>query len=64
MCDQFLAIVAAAVGQENANRHAAVLLTAAHGASGLESSGLLDTDKWRTTADELIDGLLATIVGA
>ncbi|MGA5543606.1 TetR/AcrR family transcriptional regulator [Mycobacterium sp. NPDC051198] len=63
MCDQFLVIVAAAVGEEDANRHAAVLLTAAHGASGLETSGLLHTDKWHTTADELIDNLLATIPG-
>lgn len=61
MCDQFLAIVSATVGEENASRHAAVLLTAAHGASGLEASGLLHTEKWNTTADELIDGLLATI---
>ncbi|WP_166906333.1 TetR/AcrR family transcriptional regulator [Mycobacterium sp. DL440] len=61
MCDQFLAIVSAAAGEENANRHAAILLTAAHGACGLETSGLLDTDKWHTTADELIDSLLATI---
>jgi hypothetical protein len=34
---------------------AAILLTAAHGAAGLETSGLLRTDEWDTTADELID---------
>ncbi|MCV7334128.1 TetR/AcrR family transcriptional regulator [Mycobacterium senegalense] len=61
MCDRFLAIVTTVVGEESASRHAAILLTAAHGASGLEASGLLDTDKWHTTADELVDGLLATI---
>lgn len=61
MCDQFLAIVSAAIGEEDASRHAAILLTAAHGAAGLETSGLLDTDKWHTTAGELIDALLATI---
>jgi hypothetical protein len=38
-----------------------VLLTVAHGAAGLEASGLLETDKWHTTADELIDALLGTI---
>lgn len=64
MCDQFLAIVSAAEGEENAGRQSAILLTAAHGACGLEHSGLLDTDKWRTTADELIDSLLATIADA
>ncbi|GAA2537406.1 TetR/AcrR family transcriptional regulator [Mycolicibacterium diernhoferi] len=61
-CDEFLGIVAAVTGEDEASRHAAVLLTAAHGAAGLENSGLLDTDKWQTTADELIDLLLATTV--
>ncbi|AKS32618.1 TetR/AcrR family transcriptional regulator [Mycolicibacterium goodii] len=62
MCDHFVAIVAAVTGEGEASRHAAVLLTAAHGAAGLEASGLLETDKWHTTADELVDTLLATIV--
>jgi AcrR family transcriptional regulator len=60
-CDEFLAIVAAAFGEQNAQRYSAILLTGAHGAAGLESSGLLDTDKWHTTADELIDALLALV---
>jgi AcrR family transcriptional regulator len=64
MCDEFLAIVAAVVGEQDAARHAAVLLTGAHGAAGLESSGLLTTDKWHTTADELVDTLLATVAEA
>lgn len=59
LCDEFLAIVAMVVGEQNAQRYAAILLTAAHGAAGLESSGLLSTDKWHTTAEELIDTLLA-----
>jgi AcrR family transcriptional regulator len=61
MCDEFLAIVAEVVGQQHAQRYAAILLTGAHGAAGLELSGLLRTDKWHTTADELIDTLLAMI---
>lgn len=61
MCDHFLAIVAAVFGSEDATRYAAILLTAVHGAAGLEASGLLDTDKWHTTADELIDTMIATI---
>lgn len=64
MCDEFVAIVIAAEGELDASRHAAILLTAAHGAAGLEGSGLLRTDKWETSADELIDTLLATIVDA
>jgi AcrR family transcriptional regulator len=60
-CDEFVAIAAAVVGERDAARYAAVLLTGVHGAAGLESSGLLVTDKWHTTAEELIDTLLATI---
>jgi AcrR family transcriptional regulator len=64
MCDEFLAIVAAVVGEENARRCAAILLTGAHGAAGLETSGLLTTDKWHTTAEELTDTLIAVVVEA
>jgi len=63
-CDEFLAIVAEVVGEENTQRYAAILLTGAHGAAGLELSGLLRTDKWHTTAEELIDNLLATVAEA
>lgn len=61
MCDHFLDIVTAVFGAEDAGRYAAILLTAVHGAAGLEASGLLDTDKWHTTADELVDSMIATI---
>jgi AcrR family transcriptional regulator len=61
MCDEFLAIVADVFGDENAQRYSAVLLTAVHGAAGLESSGLLRTDKWHTSADQLVDALLAMV---
>ena len=62
MCDEFLAIVAAVVGDDDAARHSGILLTGVHGAATLEASGLLHTDKWQTTADELIDALLALVV--
>ena len=62
-CDEFLAIVAAVVGPQDAQRCSAILLTGAHGAAGLEASGLLRTDKWQTDADELVDMLLAMAVG-
>jgi AcrR family transcriptional regulator len=61
LCDEFLAIVAAVVSDQDAQRCAAVLLTAAHGAAGLEMSGLLHTDKWHTTGDELIESLVAMV---
>jgi len=61
MCDEFTAIVGAIVGDQNAQRCAALLLTGAHGAAGLELSGLLSNDKWHTTAEELTDSLIAAI---
>src|SRR5689334_12056147 len=61
-CDEFVAIAAALVGEQNAQRSATVLLTGAHGAAGVESSGLLRTDKWNTTAEQLVDTLLAAVV--
>jgi AcrR family transcriptional regulator len=63
MCDEFLAIVAAVVGEQDSQRCSAVLLTGVHGAAGLEASGLLRTDKWDTNADELVDMLLAMALG-
>lgn len=63
-CDEFLAIVAGAFGELNAERYSAILLTGAHGAAGLELSGLLSTDKWHTTAGELIDSLVAMVAEA
>lgn len=61
MCDEFLAIVAIVASHDRAESYAAILLTGAHGAVGLEMSGLLHTEKWQTTAEELTDNLLALI---
>ncbi|MFN3008185.1 TetR/AcrR family transcriptional regulator [Mycolicibacterium wolinskyi] len=61
MCEEFLAIVAAVVGEQDAARYSGILLTGVHGAAGIEASGLLHTDKWQTTADELTDALLGMV---
>ncbi|MGK2869502.1 MAG: TetR/AcrR family transcriptional regulator [Mycobacterium sp.] len=61
MCDEFLGIVTAVVGEGEAQRCAAVLLTGAHGAAGLDTSGLLRTDKWNTSAEELTEMLIAMV---
>ncbi|WP_237570951.1 TetR/AcrR family transcriptional regulator [Mycolicibacterium lacusdiani] len=61
LCDEFLAIVADVVGETNAERCAAILLTGVHGAAGLEKSGLLRTDNWHTTAEDLTEALVAMI---
>jgi AcrR family transcriptional regulator len=62
--DELLAIVAPLVGEPNARHYGALLLTGAHGIAGMELSGHLDADKWRTTADELIDTLVRMVAGA
>jgi AcrR family transcriptional regulator len=62
MCDEFLAIVAGVVGEDDAQRCSAILLTGVHGAAGLERSGLLRTDKWQTSADELVDALVGMVM--
>jgi AcrR family transcriptional regulator len=62
MCDEFLDLVAPVVGPQNSERSAAILLTGVHGAAGLASSGLLVTDKWHTTADDLVDTLLDVVM--
>ncbi|OBF11285.1 TetR/AcrR family transcriptional regulator [Mycobacterium sp. ACS4331] len=61
MCDEFRGIVVGIADHEDAERYAAMLLTGVHGAVGLEMSGLLHTDKWQTTAEELTESLLALI---
>jgi AcrR family transcriptional regulator len=61
LCDEFTAVVAEVAGEDDAERYAAILLTAAHGAAGLESSGLLSNDKWHTTADDLTDTVVAIL---
>ncbi|MEH3128675.1 MAG: TetR/AcrR family transcriptional regulator [Mycolicibacterium neoaurum] len=61
MCDEFQSIVSGISGRGDAERYAAMLLTGVHGAVGLEMSGLLHTDKWQTTAEELAENLLALV---
>ncbi|NKE60108.1 TetR/AcrR family transcriptional regulator [Lentzea sp. PSKA42] len=62
--DEFLAIVAAVAGERNAQHYGALLLAGAHGVAGMEHSGHLGADKWRTTADELVDTLVRVVVTA
>jgi AcrR family transcriptional regulator len=57
----FIDIVGHVVGPEQAGRYGALLLTNAHGIASMESSGHLVWDKWRTTADELIDMVVSLL---
>ncbi|MFF5075557.1 TetR/AcrR family transcriptional regulator [Actinoplanes sp. NPDC000266] len=59
--DESLAIVAEMAGEQDARRYAALLLAGADGIANLELTGQFETDKWRTSADELIDTLVTMI---
>jgi hypothetical protein len=50
------------IGEENAQRYAAILLTGAYGADGLENGWPPANRQGHTTAEELIDTLVATVV--
>ncbi|OJU70756.1 MAG: TetR family transcriptional regulator [Microbacterium sp. 70-38] len=59
--DEFLAIVGDLVGEENARRNGALLLSSAHGIAGLELSGHLGAEKWHVDADTLVGMLVRAI---
>jgi AcrR family transcriptional regulator len=59
--DQFLAIVADAVGTSKALPYGALLLSSAHGIAGLELSGHLGSDKWTVEAEELVRMLVENL---
>ncbi|MFE2493607.1 TetR/AcrR family transcriptional regulator [Streptomyces scopuliridis] len=62
--DEFLAIVTDLVGERNTRHYGALLLTSTHGIADMELSGHLDTERLRTTADELIDTLVRMVADA
>ena len=62
--DLFLDIVGRITGPRQAPRYGALLLTSAHGITGLDLSGHLDLDKWHTNAEELIDTLISLLPNA
>lgn len=59
--DEFMAIVAELVGDRDAHRYGALLFTGVTGIISAELSGHLTAEKWRTSADELVDTLVAMI---
>ncbi|WP_439382821.1 TetR/AcrR family transcriptional regulator [Amycolatopsis lexingtonensis] len=59
---EFLAIVADLVGDQDARRYGALLISTANGIAGMEVGGQLPNEKWGTvTAEELIDTLVTMI---
>jgi AcrR family transcriptional regulator len=59
--DLFLYIVGRITGPRRASRYGALLLTSAHGITGLDLSGHLDLDKWHTNAEELVDTIISLL---
>jgi AcrR family transcriptional regulator len=59
--DLFLDIVGRITGPRQARRYGALLLTSAHGITGLDLSGHMDLDKWHTDAEELVDTLISLL---
>jgi AcrR family transcriptional regulator len=59
--DLFLAIVADLVGEPDARRYGALLMSSAHGIAGMELSGHLAKEKWGVDADRLVRMLVDAI---
>ncbi len=57
----FLDLVGRITGPDRARRYGALLLTSAHGITGLDLSGHMDLDKWHTSAEELVDTLISVL---
>ena len=62
--DLYLDIVSRMVGPQRAQHYGALLLTNVHGITSLESSGHLVSDKWETTAEELIETVISMLPAA
>jgi hypothetical protein len=60
--DEFLAIVTELAGRADAYRFGALLMTAVHGIIGMEVSGHLTEEKWRTSPEELVDTLIGLLM--
>lgn len=61
LLQQILLIVADLVGEADARRYAALLMSGAHGIATLEFSGHLDVEKWQVDGDQLVHTLIRAI---
>ncbi|MFD4638280.1 TetR/AcrR family transcriptional regulator [Lentzea sp. NPDC058436] len=62
--DDFVAILLDLVGERNAQRYGALLIASVTGIAGMEVADHLKGEKWNTSAEELVDTLVALIAGA
>ncbi|UWZ58714.1 WHG domain-containing protein [Dactylosporangium aurantiacum] len=61
---EFLTVVADLVGEQDARRYAALLISSANGIAGLAASGQLTDPKWGgVSAEDLTDTLVDMIAG-
>nr|WP_221316422.1 TetR/AcrR family transcriptional regulator [Saccharopolyspora gloriosae] len=56
--NEFLALVADIVGEPDAHRYGALLMSSAHGIAGMELSGHLSKDGWRVSVEQLVGMLI------
>jgi AcrR family transcriptional regulator len=59
--DLFMDMVGRITGPRQAPRYGALILTSAHGITGLDLSGHMDLHKWHTNAEELVDTLISVL---
>jgi AcrR family transcriptional regulator len=57
----FLDVVGRMTGPRHAQRYGALLLTTAHGITGLDLSSHMDLDKWHTNAEEIVDTVISLL---
>lgn len=61
--NEFLRIVGAVVGDEQAHLYGAMLLTSAHGIASMNASGHLSSEMWQTTPTEITAALVGLVAG-
>lgn len=59
--NEFLALVADVVGEPDALRYGALLMSSAHGIAGMELSGHLAKEKWQVSGEQLVRMLIDAI---
>lgn len=62
--NEFLALVADVVGESDAHRYGALLMSSAHGIAGMELSGHLPKEKWQVRGEQLVRMLIDAIRSA
>lgn len=59
--NEFLTLVADVVGEPDAHRYGALVMSSAHGIAGLELSGHLAKDTWQVDVEQLVQMLIGVI---